>query len=284
MPGQVLLWTLVFKVARVPQAIQLRMKRQTRSGTDFLMGFVRVGCNIVLGFSWSAYTKEVAPTLAPPTPTMLRLVTAVTAALTLLTASAEWNPPPPWGEEVGAATTLNTPSVPVPTCADRPNGECPNIVFLIDESTDGRTYRDGFAPALSIPNVRNLLNRRSTVQVREGNNTTSVPPFFPPDTVTPYLHTPYYTLPGAIHHIFHKHARQTAITTRTSHLNTYTIPPTTSTTPQPHPSPATTVRTTCSSTRTTATRPSAARAGPVCGRVGSRTACRTSRRKTRSSR
>ena len=99
---------------------------------------------------------------------MLRLITAVTAALALLTASAEWNPPPPWGEEVSAATTLNTPSVPVPTCPDRPNGERPNIVFLIDESTDGRTYRDGFAPALSIPNVRNLLNRRSTVQVRDG--------------------------------------------------------------------------------------------------------------------
>eukprot|EP00041_Stephanoeca_diplocostata_P010794 m.173225 g.173225 ORF g.173225 m.173225 type:complete len:673 (+) comp18296_c0_seq18:64-2082(+) len=51
------------------------------------------------------------------------------------------------------------PSGPVPHCPNRPGGVCPNIVFLIDESTDGRTYRpDGFAPTV-LPNVRALADR-----------------------------------------------------------------------------------------------------------------------------
>ena len=42
--------------------------------------------------------------------------------------------------------------IPVPTCPARPGARCPNIVFLIDESTDGRTYRpDGFAPTVELP-------------------------------------------------------------------------------------------------------------------------------------
>eukprot|EP01063_Lacrimia_lanifica_P000394 TRINITY_DN10199_c0_g1_i1.p2 TRINITY_DN10199_c0_g1~~TRINITY_DN10199_c0_g1_i1.p2 ORF type:complete len:567 (+),score=207.46 TRINITY_DN10199_c0_g1_i1:64-1764(+) len=35
----------------------------------------------------------------------------------------------------------------------------PNIVFLVCESTDGRTYRDGFAPALELPHIRRLAAR-----------------------------------------------------------------------------------------------------------------------------
>ena len=48
------------------------------------------------------------------------------------------------------------PPAPVPKCTRKGAAvDCPNIVFLIDESTDGRTYREGFAP-VSIPNVRKL--------------------------------------------------------------------------------------------------------------------------------
>eukprot|EP00038_Savillea_parva_P019881 m.29487 g.29487 ORF g.29487 m.29487 type:complete len:697 (+) comp4598_c0_seq1:74-2164(+) len=50
------------------------------------------------------------------------------------------------------------PPAPIPKCANRPDGVCPNIVFLIDESTDGRTYRpDGFAPTV-LPNIRKLAD------------------------------------------------------------------------------------------------------------------------------
>ena len=48
------------------------------------------------------------------------------------------------------------PPAPVPKCQRGGKAvDCPNIVFLIDESTDGRTYREGFAP-VQIPNVRKL--------------------------------------------------------------------------------------------------------------------------------
>ena len=51
-----------------------------------------------------------------------------------------------------------TPPPPIPKCAGSPGGVCRNIVFIIDESTDGRTYRpDGFAPTV-IPNIRKLAD------------------------------------------------------------------------------------------------------------------------------
>jgi len=66
------------------------------------------------------------------------------------------NPPTPGSHpHPGPAPT---PPVAVPRCADRPDGQCPNIVFIIDESTDGRTYRpDGFAPTV-LPNIRKLAD------------------------------------------------------------------------------------------------------------------------------
>jgi arylsulfatase A-like enzyme len=50
----------------------------------------------------------------------------------------------------------------IATTAQAPNSR-PNIVFLIDESTDGRTYRPDFG-AMHLTNIRKLTAEKETVQ------------------------------------------------------------------------------------------------------------------------
>lgn len=93
------------------------------------------------------------------------------------------NPPHP-GPHPGPP--LPPPQAPIPKCAGRPGGVCPNIVFIIDESTDGRTYRsDGFAPTV-IPNIRKLADEGVQFDTRQSHmsGAHARTPISPPPTLS----------------------------------------------------------------------------------------------------